>query len=125
MIGDADGFKYHSIVSDSFQGSYLEELANILENAIYRAKKGLSGAQSQALREKVVNDVLSSDELRSVAVEDEAYAEDHASEYLYDIGYSESDVLGIADPYKLELSYFDDNGDEFTVFTVDQKKEVF
>lgn len=124
MEGDADGFKTGFVLSPQFQGTYLEELTSILTTQIKRARKGLSGRDSEKLYEKSVELVGKMNHFLQEAANSGAgtTGQDCAADFLCNLEYG---YFGpgeeIRDPYSLELSYFDDQGDEFTVFLVDEK----
>lgn len=120
MRGDADGYKTEHIMIDKYEGTYLEELTKLMNKWMLVASKGLSGRECEKLRETAVLDVLNNPVVKSVAVKNEEFALDHVSDFLFDLGYRWDGDSGIPlSPDSIELTFFDNQGDEYTVFEND------
>ena len=124
MEGDCDGYAYGEVYSPSFDGE-IAALYNLYSGLLREYKKG-PWHKPETDHDIAVKAVMETPALRSVAVENEKYAEDHVNEYLHDLGH------GCYGPsydfprriYGVELTHFDDVGDEYFVQTEGEQGEL-
>lgn len=117
MIGDADGSETGIVYSPTYEGE-IEELYKIYSKQIKIANKGLGLDGCEELnkdtRELILaNPILMAAVTRGEDPKKEEYLEDWVADYQATLGDYGSNDLGGYSPRMMELTYFDENGDEW------------
>ena len=126
MEGDADGYKSGSVIGPTYNGSFLEELFNIFQAQIFEVyRQGMGNSEAEDLYlesiSKIIQTPLVMDFLK--IQEDEEGSEDKIKLFLRTLGYSYYDCGDfVRTPESMELTYFDDKGNEFLVMNVIKQK---
>jgi len=116
MVGDADGYSEGELFASEVTDEMKELIKMMKKIRTPYERSGFGGQGCRDAFDAGVQFVLNNSILRPIAVENEEYAEDHATEYLYDLGWESDPHAGIPNsPQGWNMTYFDNEGIEYKV----------